>query len=79
MQKHQENDTFEIKIGNENIKPSPSARNLGFYMESQLKKSQTHIAKVGGTAYYTLKNVARIRNLLTSEVAKNNYSRMSHQ
>ena len=60
---------FEIRIGNEKIKPSLSARNLGFYMEYQLK-SQTHIAKVCGTAYYILKNVARIRNLLTPEVAK---------
>ena len=69
MEKLKKNDTFEIKIGNEKIKSSPSARNLGFYMESQLK-SQTHIAKVCGTVYYTSKNVARIHNLLTPEVAK---------
>ena len=69
MEKLKESDIFEIKIGNEKIKPSPSARNLGFYMESQLK-SQTNIAKVCGTAYYTLKNVARISNLLTPEAAK---------
>ena len=69
MEKLKENDTFEIKIGNEKIMPSPSPRNLGFYMESQLK-SQTHIVKVCGTAYYTLKNVARICNLLTPEVMK---------
>ena len=61
MEKLKESDIFEIKIGNEKIKPSPSAWNLGFYMESQLK-SQTHIAKVCGTAYYILKNVARICN-----------------
>ena len=48
----------------------PAGRtDLGFYMESQLK-SQTHIAKVCGTAYYTFKNVARIRNLVTPEVAR---------
>ena len=69
MERLKESDIFEIRIGNEKIKPSPSARNLGFYMESQLK-AQTHIAKVCGTAYYTLKNVARIHNLLTPEVAK---------
>ena len=69
MEKLKESDIFEIKIGNEKIKPSPSARNFGFYMESQFK-SQTHIAKVCGTAYYTVKNVARIHNLLTPEVAK---------
>ena len=69
MEKLEENNTLEIKISNEKIKPSPSARNLGFYTESQLK-SQTHIAKVCGTAYCTLKNMARICNLLTAEVAK---------
>ena len=60
-----ENDTYEIKIVNEIIKPSPSARNLSFCVESQLK-SQTHIAKVCGTAYHTPKKVARIHNLSRS-------------
>ena len=57
MEKLKENDTFEIKIGNEKIKPSLLVRNLGFYMESQLK-------------YTTLKNVVRIHNLLTPKVIK---------
>ena len=51
MEKLTESDIFEIRIGNEKIKASLSARNLGFYM------SQTHIAEVCGTAYYTLKNI----------------------
>ena len=38
-------------------------------MEAQLK-SQTHITKVCGTAYSTLKNIARVQNLLTPEAAK---------
>ena len=38
-------------------------------MDAQLK-SQTHIAKVCGIAYATLKNIARIQNLLTPEGAK---------
>ena len=69
VEKLKESNIYEIKIGNEKIKPSPSARNLDFYMKLQLK-SQTHIAKVYGAAYYTLKNVARICNLLIPEVAK---------
>ena len=69
MEKLKKSNIFEIKIGNEKTKPSPSVRNLGFHMESQLK-SQTHVAKVCGTAYNTLKNVARIHNLLTPEAAK---------
>ena len=63
--------TFEIKIGSEVIRPAPSARNLGFHMEAQLK-SQTHITKVCGMEYSTLKNTARSRfhNWLTPEAAK---------
>ena len=38
-------------------------------MEVQLK-SQIHITKVCGTAYSTLKNIARVQNLLTPEAAK---------
>ena len=64
-----EDNTFEIKIGSEVIKPTPSARNLGFNMEAQLK-SQTHITKVCGMAYSTLKNIARVQNLLIPEAAK---------
>ena len=37
MENLKENNTFEIKIGSEIVKPSASARNLGFYNESQLK------------------------------------------
>ena len=64
-----EDNTFEIKIGSEEIKPTPSARNLGFHMEAQLK-SQTHITKGCSTAYSTLKNIARVQNLLAPEAAK---------
>ena len=38
-------------------------------MEAQLK-SQMHITKECGIAYTTLKNIARVRNLLTPEAAK---------
>ena len=69
LEKLGEDNTFEIKIGSKVIKPTPSARNLGFHMEAQLK-SQTHITKVCGTAYSTLKNIARVQNLLTPETAK---------
>ena len=66
-----EDNTFEIKIGSEIIKPTLSARNLGFHMEAQLK-SQTHITKVCGTAYSTLKNIARV--LVNTRSSKNNNS-----
>ena len=66
LEELREDNTFEIKIGSEVIKPTPSARNIGFHMEAQLK-SQTHKTKVCGTAYSTLKNIARVQNLLTPE------------
>ena len=69
LEKLGEDNTFEIQIGSEVIKSTPSARNLSFHMEAQLK-SQTHITKVCGTAYSTLKNIARVWNLFTPEAAK---------
>ena len=78
LEKLREDNTFEIKIDSEVIKPTPSARNLDFHMETQLK-SQTHITKVCGTAYSTLKNIARVQNLLTPEAAKNNKSGFSNK
>ena len=68
LEKLREDNTFEIKIGSEIIKPTPSARNLGFHMEAQ-RKSQTHITKVCGITYSALKNIARVQNLLTPEAA----------
>ena len=69
LEKLGEDNTFEIKLGSEVIKPTPSARNLGFHVEAQLK-SQIHITKICGTAHSTIKNIARVQNLLTSEAAK---------
>ena len=69
LEKLESNEEFKIKIGCEIIKPVSSARNLGYFMESQLK-SKTHITKVCGTSYSTLKNIARICSLLTPEAAK---------
>ena len=69
LEKFESNEEFKIKIGCEINKPVSSARNLGYFMESQLK-SKTHIINVCGTSYSTLKNIARICSLLTPEAAK---------
>ena len=39
MKRLKQIDSFDIKIGSEIFKPSPSARKLGFYMESSLKET----------------------------------------
>ena len=69
LEKLESNEEFEIKIGCEIIKPVSSARNLGYFIESQLK-SKTDITKVFETSYSTLKNIARIGSLLTPAAAK---------
>ena len=68
LEKLVNNEEFEIKIGCEIINPVSSARNLGYFMESQLK-FKTHITKGCGTSYSTLKNIARICSLLKPEAA----------
>ena len=57
LEKLESNEEFEIKIGCVITKPVSSARNLGYFMEFQLK-SKTHITKVCGISYSTLKNIA---------------------
>ena len=69
LEKLESNEEFKTKVGCEIIKPVSSARNLGYFMESQLK-SKTHITKVCETSYSTPKNIARIHSLLTPEAAK---------
>ena len=71
LEKLWEDGILQIKIGSAVIKPAPSAGNFGFHMEAQLI-SQTNIAKVCGTVYTTLKNIARVQNLLTPEAQNNN-------
>ena len=68
LEKLGEGNPFEIKTGSEVIKPTPLARNLGFRMEAQL--GLKCITKVCGTAYSTLKNIARVWNLSIPESEK---------
>ena len=78
LEKLESYEEFKIKIGCEIIKPVKSARNLGYFMKSQLK-SKTHITKVCGTSYSTLKNIARICSLFNTRSSKNNSLRLGHQ
>ena len=44
LEKLKNNENVNIKIGDEVIRSAPSARNLGYFKESELK-SKTHIGK----------------------------------
>ena len=58
--------TLEIKIGEDCIKSVSCARNLGVWMDSDLKNN-THINKLVSTLHQSLKAIAKIRQLVDKE------------
>ena len=51
LEKLKNNETINIKIGDKVIRPVPSARNLRYFMEIELKlKSKTHIENICGSS-----------------------------
>ena len=61
--------TLEIKIGEDYIKSVSCARNLSFWMDSDLK-NKTHIKKLVSTLHESLKGIAKIRQLVDKETCK---------
>ena len=61
--KQQFND-LQINVGNTEINPSLSARNLGVIFDSHLNL-ESHINSVCRSAYFHLRNIRSIRNMLT--------------
>ena len=53
-----------ITLGSHNIPFSDSARNLGFILDSNMKK---HVIKSRQTAYFELKRISSIRRFLTED------------
>ena len=74
LEKLENSENVNIKTGDEVIRPAPSARNLGYFIESELK-SKMHIGKSNGSSYYILKknskdmkndNARRSKNICAS-------------
>ena len=61
--KQQFND-LQINVGNTEINPSLSARNLGVIFDSHLNL-ESHINSICRSAYFHLRNIRSIRNMLT--------------
>ena len=61
--------TLKIKIGKDCIKSVSCARNLGFWMDSDLK-NKTHINKLMSTSHQSLKGIAKIRQLVDKETCQ---------
>jgi hypothetical protein len=58
----------DLLVGGANVRPSNCVRNLGVLFDSHLSMDK-HITKVCSTAFYHLRNISRIRNVLTTEAA----------
>lgn len=56
-----------ISIGNDEIAPVTTARNLGCWFDSNMSL-KTHIAKTCSAAYFHLRNIKRIRKFLTVDI-----------
>ena len=55
-----------IRVGDCDIKPATSARNLGTWFDETMA---THVTKICGAAFYHLHNIRRIRKYLPQDAA----------
>lgn len=55
-----------IRVGDEDVQPVSSARNLGCWFDSNMNLA-THITKCCSVAFFHLRNIRRIRKFLTKE------------
>ena len=67
--KRQDISVDDILIGDALVHPSHSIRNLGVMFDNNLSMN-SHITKVCSVAYFHLRNISRIRNILTLDAAK---------
>ena len=63
--KQQFND-LQINVGNTQIKPTASARNLGVIFDRHLNL-ESHINNVCRSAYFHLRNIGSVRNMLSDD------------
>ena len=57
-------DIMSICVGNSDIHPVPTARNLGSWFDSRLSMSK-HITKICASSFFYLYKIRRIRNYLS--------------
>ena len=60
---------FTINIGDNSITSTPTVRNLGYFMDKQLKQKE-QVKKICSSTYLTLKNINRVRSALSKETIK---------
>lgn len=58
-----------VKIGSDTISSATVVRNLGFYMDSELK-NKAHVNKITSSCFFTIKQCAKIRKLIDKDTAQ---------
>ena len=61
--------TKQICVGNTLVEIVEYVRNLGYYMDKELK-SKIHINKIVSSCTYVLRNIARVQHHLTHDATK---------
>jgi hypothetical protein len=64
---------LSIRIGNENVNVTNSARNLGVVMDNLLNM-ENHVTSVCKSCYYHLRNIGMIRRYLDQDTAAQKYT-----
>ena len=64
---------IEIRIGTDNVKPTPWVRNLGYFYDSELK-GHIHVAKLVSSTFITIHRISRVRHLLNKDTCKTLYA-----
>ena len=60
---------FEIKIGQDNISPVPTARNLGVFFDQEMKWT-SHINRLSASLFVTICSIVHVQHQLNKETAK---------
>ena len=60
---------FEIKIGQDNISPAPTARNFGVFFDQEMKWT-LYISRLSASLFVTIHSIAHIWHQLNKETAK---------
>ena len=63
---------LQINVGNTHIRPTSSARNLGVIFDSHLNL-ESHINNVCRSAYFYLRNIGSVRNMLSDDACINQF------
>ena len=61
--------SFVINVGNQEIEPTSTVRNLGAHFDSKMTM-ESHVSSICQSAYFQFRNIGRVRKYITQDAAK---------